>query len=105
MRLGERIAGLVVCSGMMVALTGCVALDEHRRLQASYRNVMAEKEAMTVDLFDSRSVADSLRVRVDAMNDQMTTKDSLISNLRSENQILDEMRRLATDQLEKGMDR
>ncbi len=100
MRLGERVAvALVGVYGLMVA-TGCVTLDAHNRLKAAHRNVTAEKESVAQELYDERHVNDSLRVRVTSLERELQTKNELLANLRGENDLLDEMRRNATNQLE-----
>jgi len=77
-----------------------MSLDEHRRVQARNRMLTAEKEAMAQDLADARSANDALRMQLDSQGQELSTKSELIANLRSENEVLDEMRRLAQTQLE-----
>jgi len=99
MQCGKWMAGWVLGGSVLVVGGGCVSLDEHRRLQAQNRNLIAEKEAMAQELHDSRGGSGSLRTRLDALEREVRTKDELVTNLRSENQLLEEMRRLAQNQL------
>ena len=100
MRCGKWIVGLSVASWMAVSVSGCASLDDYRRLEALNRNLKAEKEALNQDLFDLRNGTDALRTRVASLDREVATKDELITNLRSENELLDEMRRTAQAALE-----
>ncbi|RME41060.1 MAG: hypothetical protein D6788_02035 [Planctomycetota bacterium] len=91
----------VVASGLVAAmLVGCASLDDYRRLQAAHRSLKAEKEALQQELFDARNVNDSLRTRVQSLDQQLATKEELLRNLRSENELLAEMRQKAETALE-----
>lgn len=88
--------------GILLAIgsTGCVSLDKYNRLNAAHRNVIAEKESIAQELLDERHVNDALRTRVDSCSRELQTKNELLANLRGENDLLDEMRRNAANQLE-----
>lgn len=97
---GERLAKGMVLGLVLVSVVGCATLDDYRRVQAANRSLKAEKEAIAQELFDSRNAGDSLRTRVTSLDQQVRAKDELVSNLRSENGLLDEMRRMAQSSLE-----
>lgn len=99
MRGGRGIAGVVVGGWVLIAGVGCVSLDQHRQLQAKHRNVIAEKEALAQELFDFRHGSGSLRTRIDSCERELQTKDELAANLRSENELLEEMRQIAQAEL------
>lgn len=96
---GWIVQGMVGCL-VLVSASGCMSMNEHRRVQARNRMLAAEKEAMAQELADARSANDTLRMRIDSHNQELSTKSELIANLRSENEVLDEMRRLAQTHLE-----
>lgn len=85
---------------ILISMSGCASLDDYRRVQAQNRSLAAEKEAMGQDLFDARTANDSLRMRNDALGQELSTKDELVANYRSENEVLDDMRKMALSQLE-----
>lgn len=97
---GERLARGLVVGLVLVSVSGCATLGDYRRVQAANRSLKAEKESLAQELFDSRSVGDSLRTQVNSLDQQVSAKDELVSNLRSENELLDEMRRTAQASLE-----
>lgn len=103
MRYGKMVGFVTGCACLAVG-SGCASLDGYRRLQAAHRSVSAEKEAVAKDLFDARTVNDSLRTRVGSLDREMETKDELIVRLRRENEVLDEMRRTARSALEEMAD-
>jgi chemotaxis protein MotB len=86
-------------------LGGCVTLDDHDRIKAQNRNLAAQKEALGQELFDCRTANDSLRTRTAALDRELETKNELLANLRSENEILDDMRKMALTELEKAAGR
>jgi len=92
---------LVLGCWILVAAGGCVSLDSYRKLQAQNRRMAADKEALNQEMFALRSGQGSIQTRLDACETEVATKDELIANLRSENDVLDEMRRLAQAELEK----
>lgn len=98
-----RVRSVVLCMvgcGLMV-LSGCASLAEHRRVQAHNRSLAASREAMARDLLDARTANESLRTQLTATEHELDVNTELISNLRRENEVLDEMRRLAQSELEK----
>lgn len=97
---------LTVVGGMvLLSASGCVSMDKYRRLEASNRNVMAEKEAIAQELFDIRNGSGSLRTQLQSCERELAAKDALVANLRAENELLDEMRRIAQANLEDTADR
>ena len=99
MRGGGWMVGLI--GGVWVTTVGgCVSLDDHLRLKAANRTVTAEKESISQELFDERHVNDSLRTKVDSLEGELATKNELLSNLRSENDLLNELRLNAKGALE-----
>lgn len=105
MRSGGWMVGCLIGGLCLVAVSGCVSLDEHRRLKAAHRNLQAEKEAIAQQLFDARNVNGSLRTRVESLDRELGTQGDLVANLRQENELLDEMRKTAQSTLEGMADR
>lgn len=99
MRKGCAVCGLVVSAGLFGSV-GCVGLDDHTRLKAANRNLTAEKESVGQELFDERHVNDTLRTKLTSCESELQTKNELVSNLRRENELLDEWRRDAKGTLE-----
>ncbi len=102
---GGHLAGVMAAAYLGAAGTGCVSLNEHNRLKAAHRMVLAEKEQLGTELYDERNVNDSLRTRVAALEREVGTKDELLTNLRSENNMLDQMRRMTQSELERAAGR
>lgn len=99
MRGGGWMVGLI--GGVWVTMvSGCVSLDDHLRLKAANRTVTAEKESISQELFDERHVNDSLRTKVGSLERELAGKGELLSNLRSENDLLNELRLNAKGALE-----
>jgi len=99
MRGGSWMVGLI--GGVWVTtLGGCVSLDDHLRLKAANRTVTAEKESVSQELFDERHVNDILRTKVDSLEGELASKTELLSNLRGENDLLNELRLNAKGTLE-----
>ncbi len=84
----------------VLTVSGCVSLDDHMRLKAANRTLVAEKESVSQDLFDERHVNDSLRTKMNALEGELAIKNELLSNLRGENELLDELRQNAKGALE-----
>ncbi|MFQ5589814.1 MAG: OmpA family protein [Phycisphaerae bacterium] len=105
MRCGNWTVGLVIGCLVSILAGGCVSLDAHRRLQAQNRTLAAEKEALNQELFDTRNGSGSLQTRLASLERELATKDELLANLRSENEILDEMREQYQAELESLADR
>jgi len=100
MRSGWMI-GSVLMGGMIVGLSGCASIGDYRVAQRQNRTLRAEKEQIVQEMFDLRNNEDSVRTRITSLERELKTKDELISNLRGENELLDDMRRLAQTELEK----
>ncbi len=100
MRCGGWMTSLVLGGWMVTSLGGCVSLNQYRGLQAQHRTVIAEKEQISQELFDARSLNDSLRHRATSLERELADKDELVVNLRSENQLLDDMRRMLEGEIE-----
>ena len=64
---GWMVQGIVGCL-VLVSASGCMSMDEHRRVQARNRMLAAEKEAMAQELADARSAGDGLRMRIDSQD-------------------------------------
>ncbi|UCF33805.1 MAG: hypothetical protein JSV78_00555, partial [Phycisphaerales bacterium] len=92
MRVSGWMAGGLLCGFALTLLGGCVALDEHNRLKMAHRRLEAEKEQVEMDLFDARSVNNTLRTRADAVEGELKTTKELARNLRKEADLLDEIR-------------
>jgi len=95
----------VLVRGLLVAmcgvwLSGCISLSEYKRVQAANRTLQAEKESLHQELFDERSVTDNLRTKISSLEHEGLTSAELLANLRSENDLLDEVRRNAQGTLE-----
>jgi chemotaxis protein MotB len=83
---------MIVCGGVVAMLgSGCVSMDRYRSVEAKNRRLAAEKVGVETELQDERSVTDSLRVRITALEGEVRTKDELVANLRSENDAMHEM--------------
>ena len=99
MRGGILLGALVGCF-WVASSAGCVSLDDHMRMKAANRTLRAEKESLSQELFDERSVNDNLRTKVVSVERELSTQGELLSNLRGENDLLDEMRKTAQTALE-----
>ncbi len=97
---GGKIVSCFAVGVLAFGASGCVSMDQHRRLTANLRTVKAEKEVLAQELFDIRNGTGSLQARVDAMERELDAKDALVANLRGENELLDEVRRIAQADLE-----
>ena len=82
------------CYGV-VAISGCVSLNDHRKLQAQHRYLTAAKEATSQELFDSRIASDTLRTRNASLERELGTSSALTTNLRKENDLLEQLRKTA----------
>ncbi len=101
MRVGGWITGVVVAAATIVLSSGCVSLNDHRRVKAENRSLAAQKVALAQELVDARIASDSLRNRSEAFDRELETKNELLANLRGENEILDDMRKMALSELER----
>ena len=79
---------------------GCVSLDDYRRLDAQHRNLLANKEALDQELFDLRNASDLWRSRNDSLDRELSGREELVANLRRENEVLEDMRRILQKELE-----
>ena len=100
MRCGGWMVGVIVCGCGLVVMSGCVSLDDYRKLQAANRTVLAEKAHCEQELYDARQVNDSLRGRVERVEGEVSDKDELLANLRSEKDLLDQLRLKTQEELE-----
>ncbi len=100
MRWRGWLSGSLAGAFIVAAVSGCVSVNEHRRLRAQHRTALAGKVAIEQELFDVRTANDSLRARMDSFGSEMETKAELLANLRKENSLLDEMRKTAQSTLE-----
>ena len=96
---GWSIIGSVLVLGITAA-SGCVSLDDHNRVKAQNRNLMANKQATEQELFDVRAANETLRARVDGLTSELGTNRQLVENYKSENQLLQEIHRNTQGQLE-----
>jgi len=100
-----RQGGWISLGTAAMALTigsGCVSLDEFKRIQAANRQLAADKEHVGQDLFDERNVNDQLRNRVKHLETEVATKDELIGNFRREiglNEKMSEATRKALEEM------
>ena len=101
---GWAVSGLAGCMSLLAG-SGCVSLEDHNRLKAAHRTLMAEKQSLSQELFDARNNNDSLRTRLDARSRELETTTELLANLRGENDLLDGIRLQAQQQLEAMADR
>ena len=104
MRCGRWLMGVAVVGFCWMSMSGCVSLDQYRRLEAAHRMVTAEKEARDQELYDKQAVHDSLLNRIEALENELRLKDDLVANLQREKDLLDELRRTAQDSLERVAD-
>jgi len=100
MRGGERAIKCFVGVCCTLILTGCVSMDEHRKLQAQNRSLAATKEGLAQELFEARAANDALRARNESIEREIGTNDALVANLRKENELLDKLRRTSESALE-----
>ena len=96
---GWAVSGLAGCMSLLAG-SGCISMEDHNRLKAVHRTLMAEKQSLAQELFDSRNNNDSLRTRFEARSRELETTTELLANLRGENDLLDEIRLKAQQQLE-----
>lgn len=95
---GRMVTGVV---GLAVLWsTGCVSVDEHQRVQAMNRDLNAQKQALNRQLLDERTSNQALQARLAGLEAESTTRRELINNLQNENNVLDDMRKMAISDLE-----
>ena len=100
MHCGGRVTTLLVGSAVLIGASGCASMENYRRVKAQNRTLAAEREQLQQDLFDFRGANESLRGRVGLLEQELAAKDELVVNLRGENQVLDDMRKLMQGELE-----
>jgi chemotaxis protein MotB len=91
MRGDRLLAGGVLCAMAVMLAGGCVSFDKYNRLKMANRRVTGEKEQLTMELYDARSVTTTLRERIDSLEGEVATKDELLANLRHENDLLEQI--------------
>ena len=101
MRVGGKLSRMIGVTSCMACLGGCTTMAEYDRLKARNRTLAAEKESLAQELFDARTGNDSLKARVELCERELTTKGELVANLRSENELLEGMRKMAMTELER----
>lgn len=84
---------------------GCASLDEHNRLKQAHRLLTADRDQINQELADERRNTDSLRTRLQSYEREGMTKDELLANLRGENDLLDNMRKMTQAELEESLRR
>ena len=100
MQRGGWMIGLIGFGCGVVLLGGCVSRNEYRKLKASLRTRAANKAFCDQELYDARQVNDSLRARAERLEGKVSDKDELLTNLRSERELLDQLRQKAQQELE-----
>ena len=92
MRGFGSLVGCSVVGLSLIVSSGCVSMDQHKRLQAAHRRGQAERESLLQEMTDVRAANDSLRSRVGSLERELDTKAELLANLRKENDLLDNLR-------------
>lgn len=100
MKKGQWWIGLMVIGLVVPAVGGCKSLEEYRQLEMSHRTALAEKAQLESELYDSRTLADSLRTKLTTGERELETKNQLIANLQRENDRLEAAATLAQQTLE-----
>ncbi len=101
MKKGQWLSTLAVVGLVVPVGGGCKSLDEYRQLEMSHRTALAEKAQVESELYDARTLADSLRTKLTATEGELETKTQLITNLQQENDRLDAAFASAQETLEK----
>lgn len=91
--------GLVAACAML-STVGCASMTDQRVLQAANRTLQAERQALTQDLFDATTANENLRTRLESSERELRTKGDLVTNLQRENELLDDMRKIARAEFE-----
>jgi len=100
MSCGKWMACMAAGGCVSLMSVGCVSLENYRRLEAQHRNLIAEKEAIDQELFDLRNSGGMMVDRQKSLSRELTTRDELVANLRRENKVLEDMRRILEKKLE-----
>jgi chemotaxis protein MotB len=85
----KTVVSLLAVVGLVVCFSGCASLDKQRQLEMANRTLAAEKEQCELELQDARSVAGNLRTKVGSLENELVTKNGLVSNLQGENDRLE----------------
>ena len=101
MRGVKLLTGLMVASGLLAPVAGCVSLGEHRKVQAANRMLIAEKEELGEELYNLRTGTETLRTRIEAQAAELQAKDELLANLRRENDLLHDSMKQTADEYER----
>lgn len=90
------------CAAALAAvfMVGCVGPDEHSRLKRMNQQMKVEKQDLEQELYDLRTVNQTLETRNRSLEGELESKNQLIAQLHSENDVLDEARRQALARLE-----
>ena len=105
MKKGEWLIGLAL-AGLAVSMCGgCVSLDTYRQLEMSNKTLAHEKAQIESELYDARTLSDSLRTKLTGTESELGTKSQLVANLQDENDKLDAAFAIAQETLKKLADR
>lgn len=77
-----------LATGWLAVGTGCVSMDEYRKLQLAQNKLAAEKIEIEKELYDARSMNGNLQTQLAASRDRTRSKEQISANLQSENQQL-----------------
>jgi chemotaxis protein MotB len=83
-RIVVLLAGGVASAGLLAG-SGCVSLDQYRKLQMDNSKLIAEKTHLEQELYDARNNTGTLRTKLASTEDQLRTREQYASNLQSEN--------------------
>ena len=62
----------------MSLATGCVGLDEHKRVEFALRKCQAKNEELARDLEDARGLASGARMRISGVEGELGTQKTLV---------------------------
>ncbi len=85
----RSITGMLALAAALACGSGCVALDKHRQLEMSHLKLQGEKAQLEQELYDARTVADTLRAKTTSLEGELDTKGQLVANLQAENDRLE----------------
>lgn len=95
---GKGYVLLAACA--LLGAAGCASMTDQRMVQAANRTLQAEKQALNQDLYDATTSNENLRTRLESDERELRTKGDLVINLQRENDLLDEMLKIARNELE-----
>ena len=84
----RTIGSALACICVVGLVTGCVGLDEHRRVEFALRKCQATNEELSRDLEDARGQVEGMRLRTTGVEGELGTQRSLAGSLREENRRL-----------------